>query len=225
MTTATPSPTDDLTSTLEGMRAAMAADGTRKGIKGALVAAILRLLEALVALLAEFRAGTLSAAAAGRAAPSPSPTWAASGTSAASATSAAGPARAAGETSGAGVEPAAAEVWPAADRSGHREPPRRLSAFPAERLGDGGGDRAGCARREECGKAPGPSAPDQDRGKTARKGREAIAGGEAPRGGLLSLPVWPVPLRRRREGFNLLAVSKKVGFGAARWRTHVVAIS
>jgi hypothetical protein len=61
MTDATPSPTDRLTNTLDEMRVSMAAEGTRKGLAGALQAAILRLLNALVALLAEFKAGTLGA--------------------------------------------------------------------------------------------------------------------------------------------------------------------
>jgi hypothetical protein len=62
MTTAAPSPTGRLTNTLEEMRVVMAAEGTRKGLAGTLQAAILSLLELLVALLAEFRAGTLAAA-------------------------------------------------------------------------------------------------------------------------------------------------------------------
>ena len=62
LTDPTPSPPSDLGNTLEEMRAAIAAEGARKGLAGAVTAAILRLLEVLVALLAEFRAGTLVAA-------------------------------------------------------------------------------------------------------------------------------------------------------------------
>jgi hypothetical protein len=61
MTDATPSPTDHLRNTLEEMRVSVTAEGTRKGLAGALQSAILRLLNALVALLAEFKAGTLGA--------------------------------------------------------------------------------------------------------------------------------------------------------------------
>ena len=48
--------------TLEGMRAAMALEGVRKTPAGVLQAAILRLLEAILALLVQFEAGTLAAA-------------------------------------------------------------------------------------------------------------------------------------------------------------------
>jgi hypothetical protein len=60
MTNPLPSPTSRLGSTLEGMRAAIAAEGPRKGLAGKLQDAILMLLKALVTLLAEFRAGTLA---------------------------------------------------------------------------------------------------------------------------------------------------------------------
>jgi hypothetical protein len=63
MTTTAPFLTDRLTITLDGMRAAMAAEGARKGLAGALLAAILGFLDTLVALLAEFLAGTLAALA------------------------------------------------------------------------------------------------------------------------------------------------------------------
>jgi hypothetical protein len=59
MTTTDPPLADRLTIILDGMRAAMAAQ--RKGPARALLAAILRLLEGIVALLAEFHAGTLPA--------------------------------------------------------------------------------------------------------------------------------------------------------------------
>jgi hypothetical protein len=68
MTTATPSLADRFASTLDGMRAAMPAEGTRKGPAAALQAAILRLLEAILALLVQFEAGTLTALPARRAA-------------------------------------------------------------------------------------------------------------------------------------------------------------
>jgi hypothetical protein len=60
MTNATPSLADRCTIALDGMREEMAAQGVRKGPAGALLKAILRLLEAFVALLAEFKAGTLA---------------------------------------------------------------------------------------------------------------------------------------------------------------------
>lgn len=78
-----PSLADRFTISLEEMREEMAAQSPRKGPAGALLAAILRLLEALVALLAEFKAGTLPAAVPNRRA-----TCAAGATCAASATSA-----------------------------------------------------------------------------------------------------------------------------------------
>ena len=64
-TDSAPSLADRCTVTLEGMRAEMAAQGTRKGPAQVLARAVLRLLEALVALLAEFKAGTLGAATPG----------------------------------------------------------------------------------------------------------------------------------------------------------------
>jgi hypothetical protein len=68
-----PSPADRCTSTLDGIRASIAAEGMRKGPAGALAKAILRLLETLMALLAEFKAGTLSAPAPGLGATPPPP--------------------------------------------------------------------------------------------------------------------------------------------------------
>ena len=61
MTDAAPSPTDRFSSTLEGMRAAIAAEGTSNGLTGKLLAAILGLLDTLMALLADLRAGRLAA--------------------------------------------------------------------------------------------------------------------------------------------------------------------
>jgi hypothetical protein len=62
MTTPAPSLADRFANTLGEMRAAAAAEGTRKGPAGALLAAILSLLEAILALLVQFQAGTLAAA-------------------------------------------------------------------------------------------------------------------------------------------------------------------
>ena len=61
MTDIAPPPADPLTSSLAELRLACAAEGTRKGLAGALQAAILAFLETLLALLAEFRAGRLAA--------------------------------------------------------------------------------------------------------------------------------------------------------------------
>ncbi len=61
----TPALADPCTIITDGVRAAMAAEGMRKGPAGALARAILRLLEVLLALLAEFKAGTLAAEARG----------------------------------------------------------------------------------------------------------------------------------------------------------------
>ena len=67
--TAAPFPADRFATAFDGMREAVAAEGTRKGLAGALQAAILRLLEAILALLVELRAGTLAAVAVSEAAP------------------------------------------------------------------------------------------------------------------------------------------------------------
>src|SRR5581483_1865948 len=58
--TAAPLPQTDLKSTMEEMRAAMAAEGRRKGLQGAIQDAFLRLLSVLLAILEDFRAGRLA---------------------------------------------------------------------------------------------------------------------------------------------------------------------
>jgi hypothetical protein len=60
LTAPIPSLADRLTMTREGMRASMAAEGRPSGPGAALHAAILRLLEMLLALLADFAAGRLA---------------------------------------------------------------------------------------------------------------------------------------------------------------------
>lgn len=61
MTTTTPAPAGNLALTLDGIRASLAAEATRKGLRGELAAAILSLLDVLAALLADFKAGKLVA--------------------------------------------------------------------------------------------------------------------------------------------------------------------
>lgn len=63
MQTAAASFSDRFSDTLDGMRASIALEGTRTGLAGAMLAAILGLLDAMLALLREFKAGTLVAAA------------------------------------------------------------------------------------------------------------------------------------------------------------------
>jgi hypothetical protein len=120
--TAVPSLADRFAITFEGMREAMAADAARKGPTGALLRAILSLLERIVALLAEFRAGTLVAAAPRRAAPGADATREASATSAARATCAA-----------------------SAGRAGEREPPPPFAQTSPDRSELGGAGRCGSA--------------------------------------------------------------------------------
>ena len=60
MNTAAPAP-PDLRSMLEELRASMASECARKGVRGKLAAAILRLLETLLTIVADFRAGRLAA--------------------------------------------------------------------------------------------------------------------------------------------------------------------
>jgi hypothetical protein len=68
--TAAAAPPTDLKDTLEEMRASVAA---RKGLAGAIEKAMLGVLELLLALLADFRAGKLPSQAPGAEIPHPGP--------------------------------------------------------------------------------------------------------------------------------------------------------
>ena len=59
MTAAPPTHTD-LKSTLEGLRASVAAQGARRGLTGAIQEALLGLFSVLLAILEDFRAGRLA---------------------------------------------------------------------------------------------------------------------------------------------------------------------
>ena len=67
MTNEIPSPTNNFANILDGMRASIAARGRRKGPVGALLTAILRLLDTLAALLAGLKADGLAVASDGAA--------------------------------------------------------------------------------------------------------------------------------------------------------------
>jgi hypothetical protein len=128
------------------MREAMAADAARKGPAGALARAILSLLELILALLAELRAGTLAAQVSSRATAAAAATREASATCAASAEAAAA------------CRPAAAALWPArADRAGDREARLPLAAPSADRFED---TRAG--RISSADHSPRPSPGSQE---------------------------------------------------------------
>jgi hypothetical protein len=65
LTDPAPSSAPDLSDELGEMRAAIMAKGARRGLAGKLQAALLRLLEVLAAMLADFRAGRLAPSAPG----------------------------------------------------------------------------------------------------------------------------------------------------------------
>jgi hypothetical protein len=79
LTDPAPSTPTDLGSTLERVRAAIAAEGAGKGLAGKVQAVILQLLETLLAMLMEFRAGGLVAPVSGVSAPPPQPSPARAG--------------------------------------------------------------------------------------------------------------------------------------------------
>jgi hypothetical protein len=136
MTTATPSLADHLTISIAEVRASIAAEERRKGLKRALLAAILGFLETLAALLAEFRAGRLVAMT-----PTPraaSPAWAASA------------ACAAGDEPAAGIRPVRT------DRRADHEPPR---VSRAGRSKDGAADRGAAVAGPILPPDPSPAPP------------------------------------------------------------------
>jgi hypothetical protein len=178
MTIAAPSLADRFTISLKEMREEMAAQSTRKGPAGALLAAILSLLEALVVLLAEFKAGTLGGhgalAAAVPSRPAASATCAASATSAEAAAACAPPAAYERAAPGAATLPPAG----ASDAGSHQF--RGQSQYLANgRSGDAGPDRGGSA----AGRAA-AAPPDAVSGTAAG----AAADATPARVGLLPLP-------------------------------------
>jgi hypothetical protein len=128
-TAASHTPADRFAINFKEMRATMAAEETRKGLAGALQAAILRLLNAIVALLADLRAGRLAAEA-----PASAP-CAASATCAVSAEAAAAHEPAPEGLRGTG----------AANGERHREYRAAVTTVPPAAPGDAGADRGAAA--------------------------------------------------------------------------------
>jgi hypothetical protein len=199
-----PSLADHRTITLEGMRAEMAAQGARKGPAGVLAKAILRLLEALVALLAEFKAGRLAGAAPGGAGSATAPDYAAA------------------PVDGARL-PAPRSDWsaswpnPTADAGEGEEPPNQPRAIPQTeseicdgRSGDASAGRNGCVARRH----PSPSGCAGP--PSASRGEGTIPG---LRRGPRSRPAAPSRLQDWRANRGPI---QKTGFGTRGLRAIIL---
>ena len=218
-----PSAPTDLSSTLEGIRAAIAAEGAGNGLAGKLQAAILRLLEVLVALLADFRAGRLSGLAveSGAADAAPGPRAVAPDRSSA-------PARGWWEACArAGVKLlgwGAAASWEdaPADGAAVRPAPEDAEMRGRERsiAAAGGATAAFRCRNDKCrpARAPGPETLSPRRGCTAPRPafRRAVAGYARLRG--LTHPTTRSFTAENAGGRDRFHTVSKAGFGGCRIR-------